>query len=86
MPKNAEEFRKKIKAEWENLDSRFITKVIHEVPARLDAIIDIKGQQIPAWWKPSLSGRVCRCPIRSNVVVETEMDGEILSDTSSDSD
>ena len=40
-----------------------LTKLVHEMPARMNKIFEMKGRKIPAAWKAHNSQWACKCDV-----------------------
>lgn len=53
----------RVNKEWKKLTPEFCTKLMHEMPARLNEIHRVNGKKIHPSFKPSKYQWACKCDV-----------------------
>ena len=62
-PKTIAAVMRRVREECRSFDEKTLTKLIHELPAKMNEIRRLKGKKIPANFDPSKSPFACKCSI-----------------------
>ena len=62
-PKTIAAVMRRVREECRSFDQKTLTKLIHELPAKMNEIRRLKGKKIPANFDPSKSPFACKCSI-----------------------
>lgn len=62
-PQTVEELKRRVNKAWRNITPSFCTKIMHEIPARVHRIKQLKGEKIERDWRASSSKFACQCDV-----------------------
>ena len=62
-PERVDLLMRRVREAVTDLDATTLTKLVHEMPARMQEIFAQKGKKIPAGWKARNSRYRCRCSV-----------------------
>jgi len=62
-PKTLKQLRNRVNTEWKKLTPKYLTKLAHEVPARMKTIINQRGKQLSNGFEVKKSRYHCECSV-----------------------
>ena len=62
-PTHVEALMRRVREAVRELKPETLTKLVHEMPARMNKIYEMKGRKIPAGWKARNSPWACNCDV-----------------------
>ena len=65
-PKHIDGVMRRVAEGVRNTDPKLLTKMIHQIPAKMNEIYRLKGKRIPSTFEPSKSPFACQCKICSS--------------------